>query len=394
MSRDSSPTPHASPGSALEAPFRLGWLAVVVLAALAGAFAVGWFPRRRQREDLGRDTRELARLTVTLVTPSPGQPGGPLTLPAEIRAEVDSPIYARATGYVRRWHADLGASVTNGQVLAELDTPELDEDLANARAQARQAEAALALATTTAARWTQLAASRLVNQQEADEKQADLRLREAALEAARANVHRLETMAGYATIHAPFDGVLTARRVDVGQLVTAGNGTELFHLAQTRKLRVYVRVPQTVAQAVTVGQAAEVLLNERPGQRFPAQVVRTAGALDSASRTLLVELELANPGQALLPGGYAQVRFVDAHIEMPLTVPSNTLLFRPDGAHVGVVGTNEVVEVRHVTLGRDFGPTVEVRQGLSTADRLILNPPDSLASGTAVRIAKAAQAKP
>ena len=239
MSRDSLPDP--APGHLAGAPSesqpRLGLLAGIILVILLVAFFAGWKPRRQQKESVAQITRELAELTVTLVSPAPGQGGAPVTLPAEIRALVDAPIYARATGYIRQWHVDLGASVTNGQVLAELDTPELNEDLATARAQTRQAEATMALAKTTAARWSQLAESRLVSPQETDEKLADFRLRIAAAEAAQANVHRLESLAGYATIRAPFAGIITARRVDVGQLVTAGNATELFHLAQTQTLR-------------------------------------------------------------------------------------------------------------------------------------------------------------
>lgn len=381
MSRDSisQPTHGAEPKP------RLGLLAVIVVVILALAFYAGWQPRQRQRDAVAQTTRELSELTVTLVTPAAAQAPTPVTLPAEIRALMESPIYARATGYIRRWSVDIGSSVTNGQVLAELETPELNEDLATARAQARQAQATTALAKSTAARWTQLAEARLVSQQETDEKLADYRLRVAAAEAAEANVQRLETLANYAQIRAPFAGTITARRVDLGQLVTAGNGTELFHLAQIRTLRVYVHVPQPMAHTITVGQSAEVLLNDRPNRKFPARVVRTAGVLDAASRTLLVELELTNEDTSVLPGGYAQVRFPEAPVESMLTVPSNTLLFRPTGPQVGIV-SNGAVELRSVALGRDFGASVEITRGLTAEERLILNPPDSLTSGTRVRL--------
>ena len=367
---------------------RLGLYTLLGVGLLVGAFFLGWLPRRNQRTAVAQATRELATPTVTLVSPGPGVVGSAIVLPAEIRAVVESPIYARATGYIRRWTVDLGASVTNGQVLAELETPELNQDFANARAQARQAAAAAALAKTTAARWTQLQESRLVSQQETDEKLADARLKEAAAEAAQANAQRLETLTGFAGIRAPFDGIITARRVDVGQLVTAGNGAELFHLAQTQTLRVYVRVPQTLATSITIGQPGEVLLNESPNRSFPARVVHTAGSLDAASRTLLVELELPNPGGLLLPGGYAQVRFPEARVDVPLTIPANTLLFRPTGPQVGVVDATGVVELRNVSLGRDFGATVEITGGLTVQDRLILNPGDSLTAGTHVRQAE------
>ncbi len=389
-----SPTAHPIAAAAPPKPTsRLELYALLGTCLLIAAFFVGWLPRRNQRAAVAQSTRELAIPTVTLVSPGPGVVGSAIVLPAEIRAVVESPIYARATGYIRRWNVDLGASVTNGQVLAELETPELNQDFANAQAQARQAAAAAALAKTTAVRWTQLLESRLVSQQETDEKLADARYKEAAAEGAQANAQRLETLTGFAGIRAPFAGIITARRVDVGQLVTAGNGAELFHLAQTQTLRVYVRVPQTLATTITVGQPGEVLLNEYPNRTFPARVVHTAGSLDAASRTLLVELELPNPQSLLLPGGFAQVRFPEARVDVPLTIPANTLLFRPTGPQVGVVDANSGVELRNVTLGRDFGATVEITGGLTVQDRLILNPGDSLTAGMHVRQAEAAPAR-
>jgi len=371
---------------AVEPRARLGRYVVVTALLLGVAFIAGLLPRRRQHQAVIAATQTLAVPTVTVVSPRPGRVGAPLSLPAEIRPFAEAPIYARASGYVKSWSVELGASVTQGQVMAELDTPELVQDLASGRAQLRQTEAAAALAKSTAARWTEMLQAKLISQQEAEEKFADARLKVAMVDSAQANVHRLEEMIGFARITAPFDGTVTARRLDVGQLVAAGNGTELYRLAQTRKLRVFVRVPQTFAGAITVGQKAEVALNGQSGRKVTATVVRTAGALDAASRTLLTELELPNADNALLPGGYVQVRFTEAQADVARTVPANTLLFRPEGVSVGVVLASGEVELRVVELGRDLGASVEILSGVQPEDRLVLNPPDSLASGMRVRV--------
>lgn len=370
----------------IEPRARVGRYVVVAGVLLVGAFVIGLLPRLRQHQSILATTRELAIPSVTVVSPKPSAAGAPVSLAGEIRPYIEAPIYARATGYVRSWSADLGASVTNGQIIAELDTPELAQDLANGRAQLRQSEAAAALAVSTSARWAEMLNSKLVSQQEADEKRADATLKEAMVESARANVHRLEDLIGFSHITAPFDGIVTSRRLDVGQLVAAGNGAELFRLAQTRTLRIFVRVPQTLARNVAIGQTAEVALNGVAGSSVTAKVVRTAGALDAASRTLLTELELPNPNNRILPGSYVQVRFLEANGNVPLTVPSNTLLFRPEGTFVGVVKSGEEVELRSVELGRDLGAAVEIVSGVTAEDRLVLNPPDSLANGARVRV--------
>ena len=389
---DPHPSPHAAAG-ATPAP-RLGRYALFAVAIIAVAFVAGLVPRLRGREAVLAMTRELSVATVTVVSPAPAPPAAPLALPAEIRAAVEASINARATGYVKHWYADLGTHVTNGQVLAVLETPEVDQDLATSRAQLRQSEAAAALAASTARRWTELSKAALVSPQETDEKLADARLKAAVVESAQANVHRLEELSGFGKITAPFDGTITARRIDVGQLVVAGTGTELFHLAQTRTLRVFVRVPQTVAQGIAAGQEAEVVTDTRAGRRTMAKVVRTAGALDTASRTLLTELELPNADGALLHGGYAQVLFTGSTAEVPLTVMANTLLFRPEGPRVAVVGPSDVIELRAVVLGRDLGARVEILGGVTPADRLVLNPSDSITAGSQVRVAAASPTAP
>jgi RND family efflux transporter MFP subunit len=355
------------------------------------ALMAGFIPRWRARGALLQESRELAVPTVTVVSPAPGKSAVGVALPAEVKPYVEAPIYARASGYLKRWVADIGEPVEAGQLLAEIDTPELDQELARARADLAQAEAGLELARTTAARWTDLLKTGSVSKQETAEKQADLTLKTATVEGARANVRRLEQLKSFARVTAPFAGTITARKTDVGQLVTASNGKELFRLAQSQKLRIFVRVPQSLARAVEPRQLAELTLAELPGRKFDAKVVRTAGALEPDSRTLLTELEVDNtPGQ-ILSGSYAQVRFSDANPDAALALPANTLLFRADGIQVGVVGADGKVELRHVELGRDFGQTVEILNGVETSDRVILNPPDSLAAGATVRVAEPAK---
>lgn len=372
--------------SASRAEPRLGRWVLVVLVLVAAAAIAGWLPRTRARAELEAVTKQLAVPSVLVVKPAAAPPTGGTVLPAELRALTEAPIHARASGYLKRWLVDLGAVVEAGQLLAEIETPELDQELARSRAELAQAEAAEALARTTAARWVELLKTASVSEQETAERQADLALKSATVQAARANVLRLQNLQGFARVTAPFAGTITARHVDVGELVTAGSGRELFRLADTRRLRVYVRVPQTAAQGVQPGQAAEVTVPERPGRVFPAKVVRSAGAMDASSRTLLVELEVENPQGALLSGSFAQVRLTEAVLDAAITVPSNALLFRSEGTQVGVVGRDDKVELRKVTLGRDFGPIVEVLNGVTTNEQVILNPSDSLVSGVAVRI--------
>ncbi len=361
---------------------------IAVLLVIAGALA-GILPRMKRAAALATATHELAIQTVTVVSPTPGKSSGAFVLPAEIRPLLEAPVYARASGYVTRFLVDIGAQVKAGDLLAEIDTPELDEELAQARAQVDQAQAALALAKTTAARWAELVKTASVSEQEAAEKQADFELKTANLAAARANVARLEDLQRFQKVTAAFDGTITARMIDVGQLITAGSTRELFRLTQTRTLRVFVHVPQTEAAGIRIGQSAELLIPELPGRVFPAKVVRTSGAMIAESRTLLTELEVDNPAGEILAGTFAQARFPHETVKPPLILPSNTLLFRSEGMQVGVVAEGGRVELRSVKLGRDFGQTVEVLGGVGSNDSVILNPPDSLVGGTTVRIAAA-----
>ena len=381
-------------GSADVEPPRLGRIALVLTVLIIAAAIAGFLPRWRQRNALRAETRELAIPTVITVSPSAGKTPATLALPAEVKAFVEAPIYARANGYLKRWLADLGTKVAAGQLLAEIETPELNQELARTRAQLAQAEAGLGLSKATAARWADLVKTDSVSEQEAAEKQADLALKTAMADAARADVRRLEELQSFSRVTAPFAGTITARQTDVGQLIAAGSGRELFRLAQTGTLRVYVRVPQTMARSVSPDQKAELTLSELPGRVFIAKVVRTSGAMDAQSRTLLVELELDNSKGEILAGSYAQARFPDARLNAAMTLPSNTLLFRAEGPQVGVVLPDGRVELRGVKMGRDFGATVEITDGIQPSDRIILNPSDSLVSGAIVRVAEPAKPAP
>jgi len=367
---------------------KLGLLAIILLLLLVLAVLGGLIARSRQRDSLRAETRSLAISTVTVVSPAPSNPLEALTLPAEVKSYMEASIYARANGYLKRWLVDLGSEVQAGQLLAEIDTPEIDQGLAQARAELTQAEAALALAKITANRWADLVKTSGVSEQENAEKQADLTLKTAMVGAAHANVRRLEEMQSFEKVLAPFDGAITMRRTDVGELVSPGAAKELFHLAKTSTLRVFVHVPQTAARGVAPGQSAELTIPEIPGRIFPAKVARVSGMLAADSRTLLVELEVDNAKGEILVGSYAQVRLTEAKVEAVQTLPSNTLLFRAEGPQVGIVHADGKVELRPVMLGRDFGPTVEVLSGVSAEDKVILNPADSLVSGTTVRVAE------
>jgi RND family efflux transporter MFP subunit len=372
--------------AAANAGSRLRIVALIAAALVVVGAAAGWAPRWRHRAQLRIETQELAKQTVAVVMPSPGKAAAGFILPAEIKPFLDSPIYARSSGYLKRWLVDIGAQVKEGDLLAEIDAPELRQELVRAKAEVLQAEAALGLAKTTANRWAELLKTASVSEQEAAEKEADLELKQANLEAARATVRRLEELQSFSEVKAPFSGTITARGVDVGQLIVAGSNKELFHLEQTDTLRVYARVPQMAARGVSPGQNAELTIPELPGRVFPAKVVRTSGSISADSRTLLAELQVDNPKHEILAGTYAQVRFTDAKTDVPLTLPANTLLFRSEGPQVGVVREDGKVELRSITLGRDFGPTVEIVGGIQLTDRVVLNPPDSLVTGTSVRV--------
>ena len=351
---------------------------------LVGAVA-GFIPRMRQRSEAQNDVAALAATTVAVVSPEPGKANDGLVLPAEVQPMLQASIFARVGGYLKKWNVDIGAPVTAGQVLAEIDTPEIDQQLDQARAQLGVAQANLNLAKITNTRWQALLASRTVSKQEADEKFAAVAVDVATVEAERANVRRLEETQGFQRVLAPFAGIITARNVDIGDLISDGGARELFHLAQTESLRVYVRVPQSQAADIRAGQAAEVLIPELPGEPFPAKVVTTAEAVSANSRTLLTELQVDNSKGRIRIGSYAQVRFASITAAPALTLPASVLLFRAQGLQVGVVNAQGLVELRKVELGRDLGQRVEILSGVTAANKVIATPFDSIVSGMTVR---------
>ncbi len=377
-------------GPAPDGPSRARFFGLVGIVAVVLGVAVvaGLLPRWRQRTALAAEQGGQVVPSVIVVMPEPGRGGAGVLLPADIKPWIEAAIHARASGFLKCWLVDMGAKVEAGQLLAEIETPELDQELERARHEVAQTEAALGLSQITAERYADLIKTASVSEQENAEKQADLQLKSANVAATRASVRRLENLQAFGRVTAPFAGTITARKTDVGELVAASGGKELFRLAQTYKLRVYVRVPQPEAVGIAPGMAAELLIPEQPGRVFTGQVARTSGEISADSRTLLTELEVDNANGEILAGSFAQVRFVGGKRGSRLALPANTLLFRAEGPQVGVVQPDGKVEMRTVKLGRDFGQTVEILSGVNPTNQVILNPPDSLASGTTVRVAE------
>jgi RND family efflux transporter MFP subunit len=369
---------------------------VVVALALALAIYAGLHGRRGADAALKRATEAAATPTVAVVNPSASSPTDELVLPGTARAFTDAPIYARASGYLKKWYVDIGSKVTAGQVLAEIETPELDQQLRQARAELENARATMDMARTTADRWQSLLKRDAVSRQETDEKVSDYNARKAIVDSNGANVKRLEDLQAFQKITAPFEGVITARNTDIGALIDAGAGgqaRELFRLAAINKLRVFVSVPQAYAQAARPGTPTAITLEENPGKVYRGTLARTSGALDPSARTMLSEVEMDNPTGAVLPGAYVVVRLRVGLETRGLTIPANTLLFRAEGLRVAVVrdGRAELVPVK---IGRDYGRSVEVVEGLQPTDAVILDPADSLVSGAAVRVRPSATPKP
>jgi RND family efflux transporter MFP subunit len=383
---------NLNPTSSAPPPIRLTRILQIVVVLVIIGLIAGFVPRWIHRHNLAKEEAADSVLTVNVISPVASKPDFGTPLPAEVQAFVQASIHARASGYLKNWFVDIGQSVTNGQLLAEIDTPELDSQLAQARAELDQANANLALAKTTADRWTELLKTASVSEQETVEKTADYTLKQADVEAARANVQRLEDLKSFDRVTAPFDGTVTLRNTDIGALISADSGPELFRVAQTDPLRVYVRVPQQFIHAIVPGQKAELTFQELQGRVFPATVTRTAGAVDTSSRTLEVELQVANPHNEIFAGSYAQVRFDEIPAAANVLVLSdNALIFRAQGMQVAILGSDNKVQLRSVKLGRDFGNTVEVLAGLNADDRVINNPPDSIAEGMAVQVEQPAE---
>ncbi len=370
-----TPPPTSAP------PVRLRRILQFVIVLVAIGLAVGLVPRWFSRQNLLAETRAESIPEVDTVFPAESRAEMGTPLPADVQPFVQAAIHARASGYLKSWFADIGDHVTNNQTLAEIDTPELTEQLAQVKAELDQAVATCDLAKITADRWNELLKTASVSEQETAEKKSDYVLKQANVEAARANLQRLEDLKNFDRVTAPFDGVVTARNTDIGQLISAGSGAELFRLAQTNPLRVYVRVPQSLTRAVVPGQKAALIFQELPGREFAATITRTAGAVDPTSRTLQVELQVPNPRGEILAGGYAQVRFNESAAADVLTLSDNTLIFRAQGMQVAILGPDNKVQLRGIKLGRDFGSIVEVLDGLKPTDRVIINPPDGITEG-------------
>jgi RND family efflux transporter MFP subunit len=364
----------------------------VVVGALVLGIVLGIRARSVANTTLRQTTSETAAPWVRVVTPASSAPTQEILLPGTTQAFTDAAIFARTSGYVKAWHFDIGAHVKRGQLLAEIESPEIDQQLQQARADLETARANLRQAQITADRWEALLKTDSVSKQETDVAVSALSAMKATVASNTANVGRLEQLQAFEKISAPFDGVVTARNVDIGVLIDAGAnsqpGRELFHMAAIQTLRVFVAVPEVYSRAARPGSAATLTLEEFPGRAFEGRLVRTANAIDLASRTLLVEVDVDNPGGELLPGAYVFV-----HLKLPkqvasLTVPASTLLFRAEGLQVAVV-RNGQAQLVPITIGRDYGDSVEIVAGLGPADQVVVSPSDSLTSGTRVRIATA-----
>jgi RND family efflux transporter MFP subunit len=387
-----NPEPAAKQTQGRPHRMRLALLAATAVVVGGGIYG-GIHSRVVAEQALTRTTDAAAVPTVNVIHPESGPPQNELTLPGYTLAFTDTPVYARTSGYLKAWHDDIGAHVKRGDLLAEIDTPEIDQQLRQARADLATAQANLKLASITAKRDEELLKTRAVSTQDRDNSAGALAANDATVQSRAANVARLEQLQSYEKVTAPFDGVITARNTDVGALIAADANApakELFHLAAIDKLRVYVSIPEIYGQTAQAGAMASLTLDEFPGRSFDGTLVRNANAIDPGSRTLLVEVDVANPDGIILPGAYAYVRLSLPSDNGAVTIPSNTLLFRQEGLTVAVVreGMAELVPIK---IGRDYGAKVEVLSGLKASDDVIIDPSDSLIGGTAVRVEDAKQ---
>ena len=357
----------------------------VLLAGFAGLAFMGITSRSASTAALQQETNQAAELTVAVVTPEKAPATVSVDLPGQTQAYIEAPIFAQTTGYLKKWYFDIGAKVKAGDVLAEIDTPQVDQDLNQAKANLRQAQAALDLSLVTYKRDQDLLDRKVIAQQDFDTASSDLHSKQATVNANAAAVSRLQALEDFKIVKAPFDGTVTRRNTDIGQIVNSGSGTPLFDVAQVSPLRIYVNVPEAMAGYVRVSGPANVTFNEFPGQKFSGQVVRTAQAIDPASRTLLTEVDVANDSGQLFPGAYSPVH-LETEGPASLLVPSSSLLFRSEGASLGVVGSDNRVHLKKIKIGRDLGGKLEIVNGLSPTDRIIVNPVDSLADGMVVHL--------
>jgi RND family efflux transporter MFP subunit len=368
------------------------FIGAVIALVILGAFTL--FQRRAQYHALAEETEVLAIPTVAVIHPTSEVPQEDLVLPGTLEAYVESPIYARTNGYLKMWYHDIGSHVPKGELLADIDTPEVDQQLFQARADLNTAQANANLSRITSTRYQDLIKTDGVSKQEVDNAVGDYEAKAATVKSAEANVRRLEELESFKHVYAPFSGVITRRNIDIGTLINAGNGgtqQELFTLAQTDPIRVYVNVPEMYSPSVRAGLGAFLELTQYPGQSFQGKVVRTAEAIDHNTRTLLTEVDVPNRSDQLFPGGYAQVHLQVKVAASRVQVPVNALLFRSEGLRAVVVDANHKAHLRALTIGRDFGTTLEVLHGLQADDWIVVNPPDSINEGENVRVKQVAQ---
>jgi RND family efflux transporter MFP subunit len=372
---------------------RKHWLALLIaLIVLSALLVSGIWSRVRARAVLNTETAQAALTAVSVVSPKRTKPADEVILPGNVQPYISSPIYARTNGYLRKWYFDIGARVKNGQLLAVIETPEVDQQLQQARSNLLTAQANLELASVTKTRYQGLLKSNAVSQQDVDNAVGTYNANKAIVEADKAAVEQYSALVSFEKVYAPFDGVITARNTDIGDLINSGSSsnvkTDLFHIAQPGRLRVYVNVPEEYSQGIATGMTADLSLAEFPDRKFQGKVVRTADSINMTTRTLLIEVDVDNPTGTLLTGSYAEVHLAVPTQISTFLIPVNTLLFRTEGLRVGVVKEGKVV-LTAVTPGHDFGDQIEVVSGLKSDDQVIVNPPDSIVSGQEVQIVKA-----
>jgi RND family efflux transporter MFP subunit len=385
--KDSTPA-HGSPGAKRQRQSgRLILFLLTGVVCLAVLAVYGVMTRSAATEKLEQQANQAAsEQTVTVVKPERLPASVSVELPGQTQAYIQAPVFAQTTGYLKKWYFDIGAHVKAGDVLAEIDTPQVDQQLNQAKATLKEAQAALDLSRVTYQRDQDLLQRRVIAQQDFDTAASDLGVKQATVNADEAAVLSLQALEDFKVVKVPFAGIVTARNTDIGAMVNSGSGNPLFTVAQIKPLRVYINVPEGMAQDVAVGANAELRFNEFPGREFTGKVVRTAGAIDPNSRTLLTEVDVPNESGELYPGAYTEVRLLTGGKNGSVLIPANTLLFRSEGAAVGVVNQDNVVELKKIKIGRDLGNQLEVSQGVSIDDRIIVNPSDSLAAGQKVKV--------
>ena len=374
-------------------PRRLRWVGIIAAVGVIAIVILGVTSRAISEGNVREWTDEQAVPTVAVIAPSADGTAATLDLPGRLEAMSRAPLYARVSGYLKNWKVDIGAKVKAGQLLAEIEAPDVEQQLLQAQADLASAEANAALAASTSKRWQSMLGTDAVSKQEVEEKSGDLAAKQALANAQRANVERLKTMQGFTRIVAPFDGVVTARDTDVGALISAGGGgQELFVVSDIRRLRVYVNVPQIFAGNLAAGTKATISVPEHAGKTYTATVESASGAVNVATGTTLIQLSVDNAAGELLPGGYANVNFALAQEAKLLRIPASALIFDQNGTSVATIDQDNRVVLKPVTIARDHGATIEIATGLAANDRVIETPPDGIASGSTVRVVSAAEA--